>query len=319
MPIFTTLLRATIFVCALLFLSESEGYCARDVDAPAAGKIIRYRIATTLVRPYKLGQQWRSVIVYTPPGYDAPENARRRYPVFYLLHGSPGKPIDFVHNGHWPDLMQMLPGNMHLADAILIMPDGNYDGAVFGDSEWINSADNRDLFEDFVTKQIVGWADANLRTIPTPDGRVIGGVSEGGYGSLNIALHHPEVFHNVVALSGYFRNDGSGWARKIMGRTQTFLNHNSPLDYVEDVSGSDPRMPQWRQMRIYLGAGAEEKRYLIESREMAAELNAENIPTVLDIVPGKHGWGLWNALFVDSLTKLSGPINGLSHATMDSP
>ena len=31
-------------------------------------------------------------IVYTPPGYDT---GRERYPVYYLLHGSPGRPVVF--------------------------------------------------------------------------------------------------------------------------------------------------------------------------------------------------------------------------------
>ena len=301
---------AMLIECAILVLSQHPGYCAQDADAPPVGKITRYHMATSLVRPYKLGERWREVIVYTPPGYDDPANTHRRYAVFYLLHGSPGKPIDFIHNGHWPELMQTQSAQLSLTDAILVMPDGNYEGGAFGDSEWINSADNHDLFEDFVTKQLVAWTDENFRTIRTPDGRVIGGVSEGGYGSLNIALHHPEVFHNVLALSGYFRNDGSGWARKIMGRAQAFLSYNSPLDYVESVPDAAEQCARWRDMHIYIGAGENEKRYLTESRQMVTVLVSHKIPAVLNIVPGKHGWGLWNTLFIDGLTRLSTSLPG---------
>ena len=35
-------------------------------------------------------------IVYMPPGYDTTPPARTRYPVYYLLHGSPGRPVVFI-------------------------------------------------------------------------------------------------------------------------------------------------------------------------------------------------------------------------------
>jgi S-formylglutathione hydrolase FrmB len=40
-------------------------------------------------------------------------------------------------------------------------------------------------------------------------GRAIGGLSEGGYGAINIALHHPREFSVVESWSGYRAADRS--------------------------------------------------------------------------------------------------------------
>src|SRR5689334_16506361 len=74
----------------------------------AQGRVALYLLDTKLVRPYKRRQTGREVVVYTPPGYDDPANAARRYPVLYLLHGSPGNPWNFIKIGHWDRLLDQM-------------------------------------------------------------------------------------------------------------------------------------------------------------------------------------------------------------------
>ena len=51
--------------------------------------------------------------------------------------------------------------------------------------------------------------DRRYRTIRSGSGRAIGGLSEGGYGALNIGLHHPGRFRVIESWSGYQRADSS--------------------------------------------------------------------------------------------------------------
>jgi len=266
--------------------------------APLAGQITRVLLPTALVRPLSRREPRREILVYTPPGYGDPANAARRYPVLYLLHGSPGHPSDFLNFGAWPRLMEQTPG---VAPALLIVPDGNYVGEKHGDSEWANSADGRDRFEDFVVRRIVPWADAHFRTQARPAGRLVGGVSEGGYACVNLALRHPDLFGGALACSGYFDNQGAGWARPILGYDPAFLRPNSPLDYVGDAIAARRVPPAWKTVRFFLGAGDDEKRYYVETRAMAAKLKTAGAPVALQTPDGKHGWGLWNQLFVGGL------------------
>jgi len=286
-----------------------------DDDAPAAishGKIrkeawgeeLRVDIATPRVRPFKDKELGRQVLVILPVGYDAPENALQRYPVLYLLHGSPGRPSNFVSIGHWPSLLSDLTKRAATQAAILVIPDGNASGVHYGDSEWANSADGRDKFEDYVVKDVVPWADANLRTAPDAAHRILGGVSEGGYGAVNVAMHNPTVFGGVMALSGYYRNDGSGWARPIMGHDPAFLRRNSPLDYISTSPGEKQDASAWKGIHFFLGAGADEKEYVDETRAMAARMKDAGLTVDLKVDSGKHGWGLWNQLFTSAVPLL---------------
>src|SRR5258708_34104169 len=52
---------------------------------------LRGHVRTVTVWSPALSQS-RLLYVYTPPGYDKPDERLSRYPVLYLLHGSPGVP-----------------------------------------------------------------------------------------------------------------------------------------------------------------------------------------------------------------------------------
>src|SRR5205823_7618530 len=98
--------------------------------------------------------------------------------------------------------------------------------------------------------------DTQYRTIPDGAHRAIAGLSEGGYGALNIGLHHPGEFRVLESWSGYERADN---LQSIFGGDQALLARNSPLDqlplvaaalrsadtYVWFYSGSTDRL--WRQ------------------------------------------------------------------------
>ena len=51
----------------------------------------------------------------------------------------------------------------------------------------------------------VDWSDANLPTIASADGRVLAGLSAGGFGAMDIGLRHPSVFGRIESWSGYFQ------------------------------------------------------------------------------------------------------------------
>ena len=270
----------------------------------AWGEELRVDIATPRVRPFKDKEHGRQVLVVLPVGYDAPENASRRYPVLYLLHGSPGRPSNFISIGHWPSLLHDLTKRAAAQPPILVIPDGNAAGVHYGDSEWANSADGRDMFEDYVVKDVVPWADANLRTTPDAAHRILGGVSEGGYGAVNVAMRNPTVFGGVMALSGYYRNDGSGWARQIMGHDPAFLRRNSPLDYLAGGLGKGKNAAGWRDIHFFLGAGSDEGHYVEETRAMAERMKDAGLTVDLRVGTGKHGWELWNQLFANAVPLL---------------
>jgi Putative esterase len=60
------------------------------------------------------------------------------------------------------------------------------------------------VWEDYLVHDVVPWADTNLPTIAARRGRVLAGLSAGGYGAVDIGLRHPRLFSTLEAWSGYF-------------------------------------------------------------------------------------------------------------------
>src|SRR5207249_1018058 len=63
--------------------------------------------------------------------------------------------------------------------------------------------------------------------------RAVGGLSEGGYGAINIAMHAPLEFSLVESWSGY---ESAAHNHSIFGRTLAGLATNTPLDLLRSVS-----------------------------------------------------------------------------------
>ena len=88
---------------------------------------------------------------------------------------------------------------------ILVMPFGST--GTFTDEEWVNGTAPGNGWTTFVAHDLVRYVDSHYRTIRTARGRAIGGLSEGGFGAVNIALHHRGEFSVVESWSGYKRPD----------------------------------------------------------------------------------------------------------------
>lgn len=294
--------RPIFWVAFALLITFAGGAAARaEGGAATVGKLETFRLPTQLVRPFKGHDMVREVLVYTPAAYDDPANTSKRFPVVYLLHGSPGNPSNFLKLGQWPQKMEQAVKSGQIPPAIFVIPDGNYAGQKEGDSEWADSADRRDRFETWIVKEVVPWADAHYRTRADLAGRFLAGVSEGGFGSVNLALRNPKVFGGAIGLSGYYDMRGFGWGHIIMNDSEAAMSLNSPLYYVPlKTAGRMP--PEWKNMRFFIGAGADEKPYADHTRRMGSALQSAGIKAVTVKTPkGKHDWGLWSSLFMDGL------------------
>ena len=135
----------------------------------------------------------RKVLVVTPPGYD--EDPNKRYPVVYYLHGY-WAPVEAQQQGfrlHEAVQAAAEAGN----PMIMVMPDGfsKLRGGFYSSSPVVGD------YESFVADDLVAWVDGNYRTIPTRASRGLAGHSMGGYGTVRIAMKHPEVFSSIYMMS----------------------------------------------------------------------------------------------------------------------
>jgi enterochelin esterase-like enzyme len=218
--------------------------------------------------------------VFLPPRYDP---ARHRYPVYYLLHGSPGRPQVYIAIADMGVRMDNLIAEHHARPMILVFPDGRIGGSTFSDSEWANTPSGN-YMSDVI--DVVHDVDRRFATLRNRRYRVIAGFSEGAYGALNVALHNLPVFGDVQVWSGYFTQSRTGVFAKA---TPAALADNSPLDYVDTLGPELQRYPLKAYM--FVGNGDRGSRNIAQ---MAAEMKAVGVNVAWHIFRGGHDWQLWN-------------------------
>ncbi len=218
-------------------------------------------------------------LVYLPTGFDP----MRRYPVFYLLHGMPGRPTAYIGIVHIDARLDNLIRAGRVPPMILVFPDGRINGDVFSDSEWANTSAGR--YEDYLL-DVVRDVDQRFLTIANRDARVIAGYSAGAIGALNVTLHHLQVFASFEAWSGPFAEDRSG---VFAHATRAEIAHYSPIDYAPGLVSEFIRYPV--QGFLYGGSSDFDSRHL---PEMGAELAAAGAAVHWTFYPGGHDFQLWN-------------------------
>jgi enterochelin esterase-like enzyme len=316
--------RAALSLVALALVSLSLFFGGQGL-----GAFLMYGVSTQLYQPPALAQQAqprlgtlredayisaalgklrRPFRIYLPPSYGL--DAQRRYPVLYLLHGSPGTYRDWFTAGHAATAEDALLAAHLIHETIIVAPDGN--GPVYKVSAWANSFDGRQRMEDAIASDLVRYVDARYRTRADAGDRFIGGLSEGGYGAVNIALHHPDVFSAAVSLSGFFRADrnavfGSGPA------SVAYRVINSPADYLPTEAGQSAA----HQLRFILGVGTSDGIYYAGTTAFARQLTALGMDARYMQAPGGHSWTLWGQQLADALRQLESltdqaPASGLA-------
>ena len=165
----------------------------------------------------------RTIYVYLPPSYGSSEN---RYPVIYYL---PGYGDSSVIGFRLPGDMDALIESGPVKEMIIVVASGD---SRMGGSFYVNSPVTGN-WEDHTVNDVVGYVDDNFRTLPQAESRGITGHSMGGFGALNIAMHHPDVFSAVYSMSpGLF--DENGLAESFMFAQESLIQNF--VDYETELA-----------------------------------------------------------------------------------
>jgi enterochelin esterase-like enzyme len=218
----------------------------------------------------------RTTVVYLPPNF----SPRHKYPVVYLLQGFPGSPYQYVFGLQLAQRADQMIAVGQMPPFIAVIPPAGVQTRFKG--EWTG------IWEDYLVRDVVPWADAHLPTIARSRGRVLAGLSAGGYGAVDIGLRHPGLFGTVEAWSGSFTavHDGS-------------LAHAN----AAELAAHDPSLLVRREaslvrrlgIRFFLSCGKNDRVTAQGTKAFARELASLRIPYRLWLGPGSHNGSLWRA------------------------
>ncbi|HEY4363060.1 MAG TPA: alpha/beta hydrolase-fold protein [Bryobacteraceae bacterium] len=238
----------------------------------------------------------RYVWVYTPPGY---ESTKRKYPVYYLLHGNGETQNGWVENGRANIILDNLIADGKAEPMIVVMPHGHpIQSASVGPFKEATQAGepglrNFTLFAKELLEQIVPMVDKKYRVYTDADHRAIGGLSMGAMQSVAIGLGHPELFHSVLAYSGGFGN---------LSLTPGTGETDSQTPWKEILA--DPGAAKKSLRLLFLGCGQAETGLLAPGKKLVALLKEKGVNAVWFDYPGGHVFSVWRNQLNESLPML---------------
>jgi S-formylglutathione hydrolase FrmB len=215
-------------------------------------------------------------VVIKPDTY----NEKKSFPVLYLLHGYSDRYDGWVTKV--PSIIEL----SDLNDIIVVCPDGG-----FNSWYWDSPVDAAYQYETFVAKELIKWADNNLYTIPSREGRAITGLSMGGHGGLYLAFRNQDVFGACGSMSGGvdIRPFPNNWDMyKYIGKQS-----ESPENWNEYTVMGLLHLLTPNRLKIIIDCGTEDFFYEVNER-LHKELLYRNIPHDYISRPGSHNWEYWS-------------------------
>jgi enterochelin esterase-like enzyme len=243
-----------------------------------------------------VGESHRTVRVYLPPSYAAPESASKRYPVVYLLHGWPGSDGNLIEFGHANVTADSLIARREIPEIIMVFPNGGGSGTM-GRSYWINGYDKTKRVEDYVAHDLVSWIDRTFRTIAKPSARALIGISEGADGAFNLCFKHPDLFSACGGHIGDYvfeKGFGTGGFLGPEPGASRILRENSPALYAHEM------VPELRTMTIYFDTATGDES-LAHNRAFHRTLDSLGVRHTYQEFPGGHTWQYWSRHLRESL------------------
>lgn len=226
--------------------------------------------------------------VMLPADYD---KSTKKYPVLYFLHGLGENEQTLMRTGGW-GLIEDLARDHEIGDFLMVAPEGR--GTFF-----INSADGRNRYSDFLLSEFLPFVETHFRTNRDRKHRGVTGLSMGGYGALRLAFAHPELFGSVSAqspalitespqvLNSQLRNAGplASLLGSVFGNPidSAHWRANNPFELARKNAAA------LKTRRIYINCGdRDEYGFSVGATAMHKELLAEGIKHEFHLYPGGH-------------------------------
>jgi len=238
--------------------------------------------------------------VLLPPGYD---HSHEYYTTIYLLHGFGGDHTDWVTR----------TGIVNYAREykfIIITLDGH-------NGWYTNAFDNKRNYEDYILRELIPSVEKKYRALNTRHGRIIAGLSMGGYGAVKLALKHPWQFVFAGSFSGAMyapagsrpdNNNISESLRAAFGPERSdHWTKNDPFAYIDSAKVVST-LPY-----LYIATGKDDAhgRIIDQNRKLVERFRERGMLYEYHETPGGHTWQYWDKEIRNFLRRVSmfDPLN----------
>jgi enterochelin esterase-like enzyme len=230
---------------------------------------------------------WRSINIYTPPGYD--NSPKESYPVLYIQHGGGEDERGWAIQGKTDFILDNLIAEGKAKPMIVVIPNGNVSKPGTQAGGYNDAA--MDVFKEELLGSIIPFIEKTYRVKPGAANRAIAGLSMGGGQAFYTGLRNTDSFGNVGVFStGLF--GGIAQAAKefdpetvipgILTNSDTF-NKKLKVFYIS-VGEQDPRIEG--------------------TKKVVEKFRSKGLKVEFSSFPGAHEWQVWRKSLNDFAQKL---------------
>lgn len=227
---------------------EAPFWAQKDVPHGAVSEIY-YKSTTTGTT--------RRMHVWTPAG----KAAKKKLPVFYLIHGGGDNDASWPGVGCAGDILDNLLAEGKIKPMLVVMPDGSMD---------------TDAFVGELTNDIMPYIKETFKIKKGAKNTALAGLSMGGLETLNCFIAHPDMFGYInVMSSGWFENNPE-------------QNETGAKKLLEIA----PTLNKTAKLLIFTMGGEEDIAYK-NCQSMLKHFDAADIKYEYSQMPGGHSWLVW--------------------------
>lgn len=269
---------AIAWVLLVAVFSVSARAQVTDKEAPAGFDVVRENIPhgklDTVQYDSKTVGTKRKALVYTPPGY----SKKKKYPVFYLLHGIGGDEKEWLKGGSPQVILDNLYADGKIEPMIVVMPNGR----AMKNDRAVGNVFDREKVEAFTTfekdllNDLIPFIEKGYPALTDQAHRAIAGLSMGGGQSLNFGLGNLDKFAWVGGFS------------------------SAPNTKVPEELLPRPEEAKMKLKFLWISCGDNDG-LITFSKRTHDYLFQKGVPHVYYVEPGGHDFKVWkNGLYMFS-------------------
>jgi len=231
---------------------------------------------------------WRSINIYTPPGYDM--SGKKKYPVLYIQHGGGEDERGWAIQGKTDLILDNLIAEGKAEPMLVVIPNGNVSrpgSSVGGYNEEAMAA-----FKEELLGNVIPFIESNYRVLPGAANRALAGLSMGGGQSFYTGLRNTDIFANVGVFS-----------------TGLFGGISQPSAAAFDAEAVIPGIltsPESFNKKLkvfYISVGEQDPR-IEHTKKLVQTFKDKGLKVEFASFPGAHEWQVWRKSLHDFAQKL---------------
>ncbi len=244
----------------------------------------------------------RRMTVYTPAGY---EESNKKYPVFYLLHGSGGDEEAWFTQGRVTQVLDNLIASGKAEPMILVMTNGNaYEEAAAGERaggfeqpEMVMGGVKEGMKEaafELSFPDVRKYVESHFRTINDKRHRAMAGLSMGSFHTEHITKYYAGEYGYIGLFSGASAGDGRR-GKDEPGSCPVYSNFDQQMANLFSKKN--------KPYLYYIAIGKTD--FLKEGNDgMLKYMDEHNYPYEYRETEGGHIWRNWRTYFIEFSQKV---------------